>query len=138
MDRPHINSYQLRRKYGILDQNFSIKNLERVPDIVAKGIDIPIVNTKVTLTMAAEKESTSTRMRVSCQCTGKCDTKRCRCIKKDLKCTVHCHKGDNPCKNLSNLAHRTEIRLKEKASKNKRQWQNNIGDCIVVSCGESS
>lgn len=126
--RPHKNSYELRCRHGILDRNFPTKNLERVPDTVAKGLDIPFLRKKISLAMAAEAESTSDRVRVSCQCTGQCSTRRCRCYKEDLRCSVHCHMDEqHVCENLSTLLERTEISLRQK-----QQRANTKGDAIAI------
>ncbi len=82
--------------------------------------------------MDAERGSTSTRVRASCQCNDNCNTKRFRCFEEDLRCSVHCHKDEHECENLSNLVDRTEVGLLEKAHGDKRMRTNTIGDSFTV------
>lgn len=101
VDRPHRNSYELRCRHGLLSRLYATKNLERVPDDVAATIEIPSVDKKISLTRAAQLESTSTRVLISCQCRGQCG-KRCRCIKQKVECSpVHCHREEHDCGNLA-------------------------------------
>ncbi len=72
-----------------------------------------------------ERESTSERVRISCQCKGDCTSKRCRCYKEGL------HTDDYRCQNLSNLSERTQVGLKDNRTR-KRQHGDTIGDAIVV------
>lgn len=64
----------------------------------------------ITLHAAAEKQSTSDRVSISCNCKNKCQG-RCRCLKNQVKCSVYCHADDHDCGNLSTLDTRTEIAL---------------------------
>ncbi len=108
LDRPHKKAYELQCQHGILDCRFPTKNLERVPETVAQGIAIGNGTKKISLAQAAERESTSNRVSVSCQCKGDCQSKRCRCFKEGFNCTVHCHTEDHICQNVSALPDRTE------------------------------
>ncbi len=128
---PHKNIYELRCKHGTLNRKFPTKNLERVLDTVAEGITIPPASELITLAQAAERKSTSERVRISYQCKGDCTSKRCRCYKKGLQCSVHCHTDDHHCQNLSNLSERTQVGLKDNRTR-KRQRGDTIGDAIVV------
>lgn len=101
LDRPHRDRYTLRSRHGIIDRNMRIKDLERVPAEVASTIEIPLSLKKISLKKAAELESTSTRVLVSCQCKGNCASRRCRCVKEELRCTKHYHREDVDCGNLT-------------------------------------
>jgi hypothetical protein len=67
----------------------------------------------------ADLESQSDRVIISCNCKGDCSTKRCRCFKEDLRCSVHCHIDDHNCGNLSDLTVRTEMALGKPRTKRK-------------------
>ena len=58
--------------------------------------------------LAARQASTSVWLGVSCQCKGSCNTRRCRCYKESKECSVHCHRDEHNC---GNLTIRTEIAL---------------------------
>jgi hypothetical protein len=73
-------------------------------------INIPDVQTYISLHAVAGKVSTSTRIGVSCNCKNRCQG-RCRCLKNKLKCSIHCHSDDYDCGNLSELSMRTEMGL---------------------------
>ncbi len=64
LDRPHKNSYELQCRHGILDRKFPTKNLGRVPETVAQGINIPSISKKISLAQAAKRKSTSERVRI--------------------------------------------------------------------------
>ena len=101
IDRLHRNSYELRCRHGIINCLYPTKALERVPESITKTIDIPSATKKISLTKAAELESTSTRVgaRTACQCKGQCG-KRCRCIKQKTYCSSRCHRNHRNCGNL--------------------------------------
>ncbi len=75
---------------------------------------IPDTTKEVTLGLAAREASISTRVGISCQCKGPCNTKRCKCYKEGKQCSVHCHRDENERGNLSGLAIRTEVALVER------------------------
>ncbi len=81
IDRAHKNSYELRCRRGYLDRQFHIQKLERIPDIVSKGIKMSIMNTRITLMISAEKEPRGTQARSSCQCIGNYNIKGRRYFK---------------------------------------------------------
>lgn len=125
VDRPYRNSYQLRCRHGILTRKFPTKDLERVPEITAASIVIPVISDTITLVQAAELESTSTRVRVACQCDGRCGS-LCRCVKEQLRCSLHCHRDEHDCENMDD-----ELTAPYHIS-SKRQRADTIGNTIVI------
>ena len=71
--------------------------------------------------MAPRKTSTSTRLAISRQCNGPCSTKRCKSYEEGKKCSVHCHRDENDCGNISGLVARTEVALEDRPRR-KRAW----------------
>lgn len=112
LDRPHRNRYQLRCRWGILDRFFPTKDLDRVEASIARSVLLePRISTSISLQAAAAHASTSVRVRISCQCRNDCKTRRCRCIKEQKKCSIHCHEDEHDCGNLSQLSERTQHAL---------------------------
>ena len=66
---------------------------------------------EITLAHAASQASTSNKVGVSCNRKKGCGTRRCRCYKNYLKCSIYCHNTDYDFKNLKPLTERTEISL---------------------------
>ncbi len=107
LGEPHPHRYKVLTCSGIIQP----KGLGAVNEALWSDIIIPDSIKEVTLSLAAREGSISARVGVSCQYKGSCNTKRCRCFKEDKKCSVHCHRDDYDCGNLSNLVIRTEIVL---------------------------
>jgi hypothetical protein len=96
---------------GNLKRLIPTKELGIVQDTLWSDINIPESIKEVTLGLAAREASTSTRVGISCQCKGPCNTKRCKCYKEARHCSVYCYRDDNECGNLSGLATCTEVAL---------------------------
>ena len=111
--------YKLRCLYGLLKGLHPTSALAAVSTAIQKSqrssISINKTGNEITLAHAASQASTSNKVGVSCNCKG-CGTRRCRCYKNDLKCSIYCHNTDYDCKNLKSLAERTEIFLMPRES----------------------
>ncbi|RFU28490.1 hypothetical protein B7463_g7831, partial [Scytalidium lignicola] len=141
LDEPHSHRYKVITQSGIISRLMPTKDLGVVDQSLWPHIIIPESTKQVTLTLAAREASTSQRIGISCQCKGQCNTKRCRCFKEGKECTVHCHKDEHDCGQLSSLVIRTEKALIEpsessnSSSKRKRARADTIGN-IVSLAGE--
>ncbi|KAH8820753.1 hypothetical protein F5884DRAFT_827092 [Xylogone sp. PMI_703] len=136
LTEPHSHRYKIATQYGVLNRLMPTKDLGIVNKHLWSSIIIPETINEIALTTAAREASTSQRVKISCQCKGLCNTKRCRCVKEGQKCTIHCHKDDHDCGWLSHLIVRTEIALIEPESstrsRRKRARADTIGNVIVV------
>ena len=105
--------YKLRCLYGLLYGLHTTYALVAVSTAIqqSQGNSVSMNKTgnENTLAHAASRESTSNKVGVSCNCKKGCGTRRCRCYKNDLKCSVYCHNTDYDCGNLKPLTERTEI-----------------------------
>ena len=151
------NSYQIVTKHGILDRNYPISELNRLPDHIDIEIPNPPPTVKVSLHYCAAQESTTERIPVHCNCRDRktwCSTRRCACVKAEAKCSIACHGGTNQdntpdCPNISTMAMRTqrghrtrdeESRMKEtKRQRRDRsgQWIASKGNELVENGGNS-
>ena len=109
-------SYQLRCEYGLLQRLWSTSALAGVTAAIQQHqgdvISLSQSGNEITLAQAAANASTSNRAGVSCNCKKTCDTRRCRCFKNELRCSVYCHKDDDhDCGNLKPLSEHTELSL---------------------------
>jgi hypothetical protein len=107
------------------------QELVQVPKSIADSMDDAEVNgpkRKISLSKAALENSTSVRVVISCKCKGQCASKRCRCVKEGVKCSVYCHGADtdHDCGNLASLIVHTEVALKAR----KRARANTVGDRV--------
>jgi hypothetical protein len=129
LDEPHSHRYKVLTLSGIISRLIPTKSLGVVEQALWADIVIPNSIKEVTLGQAARDASTSARVGVSCQCKGVCSTKRCRCYKEGKECSVHCHRDDHDCGNLSGLAIRTEIALVERPRR-KRARADTVGNIV--------
>ena len=114
LDEPYPHRYQVLTYSGIIQRLIPTKSLRVVEQALWSDILIPTSTKEVTLGLAAREASTSARVRISCQCKGQCNSKRCRCYKEAKECSVHCHNDDHNYGNLSGLSTRIEIALVER------------------------
>ncbi len=100
-------SYKIQTKYRILDRNFLTSELMPLPSTMDLGIPIPAPDQKIILHAVAVCESTTDKIPVFCKCKDErswCSTRRCACVKADVKCGIACHgRGDNDNAECSNL-----------------------------------
>ena len=61
--------------------------------------------------MQLRKHLTAIKVGVSCNCKKGCVTRRSRCCKNDLKCSIYCRNADYDCGNLKPLTERTTMVL---------------------------
>ncbi len=88
------SSYEIQTKYGILDPNFPTSELMPFPSTIDLGIPTPAPDRKITLHAVAAREGATDKVTVFCKCKDKrswCSTRRCACVKADVKCGVACH-----------------------------------------------
>lgn len=123
---PHENRYKLQTEYGVLANHYPTSELNPVPEELLESILQKLSGSRprtltMTLHAAAALRSLSTDVTVKCGCKKKCDTKRCNCIKAEVKCTQYCHSGHVQCGNLPDtIAEQTEMSLAPR-TKRKRQ-----------------
>jgi hypothetical protein len=129
LDEPYSHRYKVITLSGVIKRLIPTKGLGVVEQALWLDIIIPDSTKEVTLGQAAREASTSARVGVSCQCKGDCNTKRCRCYKEGKQCSVHCHRDDHDCGNLSGLASRTEIALVERPRR-KRARADTVGSIV--------
>lgn len=138
------NSYQIVTKYGILDRNYPISELNPLPSHIDIGIPNPPPTAKVTLHHCAAQESTTERVPVHCNCRDQktwCRTRRCACVKAEAKCSITCHGGTNQdntpdCPNISSMIMRTQRGHRSRdgdagAKEAKRQRRDRSGQWIA-------
>jgi len=76
-----------------LNDLYGANDLEKYEGLI--DFEFKKINNKVSLTTAAIAASNGRRTKalneieVSCACKGKCDDKRCKCFKNDIKCNSH-------------------------------------------------
>ena len=97
------------------------------------SISINKTGNEIALAHAASQESTSSKVGVTCNCKKGCRTRRCRCYKNDLKCSIYCHNTDYDCSSLEPLTERTEIPLSPRES-----WGSDVLDCSECDEGGQS
>ena len=115
---PYSDRYEIQTKWGVLDRKVVTRHLQRVPRSVADGLDVNGPRKLVSMKFIAENASSSDRVIISCKCKNKCGTKRCRCFKEGVKCSVHCHdSAEHDCGFLASLSYRTELAIKEKETR---------------------
>ena len=129
LEEPYPHNYRILTYSGVIKRLVPTKGIGVVDKALWLDISIPESTKEVTLTLAAREASTSARVGVSCQCKGLCNTKRCRCYKEGKQCSVHCHRNEHECGNLSELAIRTEIALVERPRR-KRARANTAGNSV--------
>lgn len=144
--REEYDSYQILTKYGVLDRQYPISELNPLPEHIDIGIPTPPPTMVVTLHHCAAQESTSEKVPVQCNCRDQktwCSTRRCACFKAGTKCSIACHGGTNQdntpdCPNISSMATRTQRGLRtrdnygdKEASEAKRQRRNTAGRWVA-------
>lgn len=115
---PHDGKHRIQTKFGILKCLENTRDLNGVPeeDWADWKNTLGGAPTKIiTLHGAAAKDSTSTRINVSCSCQKKC-TARCRCVKNQLKCTQYCHGDRRDCGAMGTILEATEESIIERDS----------------------
>ena len=125
------DSYKIITKYGVLDRNYPISELNPLPRHIDIGISNPPPTAQVTLHYCAAQESTVEKVPVHCNCRDQktwCSTRRCACVKAEVKCSIACHGGTNQdntpdCPNISSMAMRTQ-----KGHRTRDQTQDQIRD----------
>ena len=81
---PEGHIWKLGCKSGVLDQWYSRNQFMSVADVA--------LETEISLRTAAKQESMGGGQGYfKCNCTGNCQTKRCKCFKANLKCNSRCH-----------------------------------------------
>lgn len=123
---PHKNRYKLRIEYEILQNHYLINKLNLIFAKLLKLIIQRLTELKsriltIFFTAATVLKFLFIKLFVKCECKNKCDTKRCNCIKNNVKCIQYCHSEHSKCNNLfESIAKQTEILLTFK-SKRKKQ-----------------
>jgi len=123
---PHHNWYKLQTAHEVLNIHYPVTVLTRAPpearlDAAANILETELPNI-ITLHTASARMSTSERISVSCNCKPPCCTGKCRCFKKKVKSSVHCHATEFDYHNLSELAIRTEVALVDRGMEEDEQF----------------
>lgn len=91
------NLYKLGTKYGVLNQLYSRNEFTVCKEKFVSIDDVP--NTTCSLRECARKDSNLGGQGFQhCNCTGECNSNRCKCKKMHVLCNSKCHKS-NSCKN---------------------------------------
>ena len=89
--------YKLRCLYGLLKGLHPTSALAAASTAIQQSqgnyISINKTGNGITLAHAASQASASSKVGVSCNCKKGCGTRRCRCYKNDLKCSIYCQIG---------------------------------------------
>jgi hypothetical protein len=118
LDMPKDDRYEIITPYGILDRLYPTNQLLPLDESIE--VNIPSGNvSKVSLHFVAAKESSSGTIMVHCGCKKDCSTRRCKCRKEGVHCSIACHDEGHDCGNLSTMATRTEKGLAKRRSKHK-------------------
>ena len=91
--------YKLRCRSGILDSYYSRNQFAPTTEKMLQTAAVPQDKT-VSLRQAAGLESMGgTQGFFKCNCTGKCITKQCKCVRENRKCNSRCH-SRRSCSNI--------------------------------------
>ena len=99
---------RIATKGGVLDRCIAYHYLKQLPpesnDVILHDLETELQSwkglPKISLRTASRMQSMVGGQGFSkCTCKGKCDSKRCGCLKKGLNCTARCHKGNKMCTN---------------------------------------
>ena len=116
-------------------------------DTIELDIPEPPLSKKITFNTFAAKESTMEKVPVHCKCKDErtwCLTRRCSCVKAEVKCSIACHGGKNvhgglTCPNISSAGTRGQKGLKvqnreeeaqEGQRESKRQRKDTVGKLV--------
>ena len=128
IDIPKQDRYQIQTPHGILKNPFPTNQLLKLPDSIAVDIP-PNATNEISLRHAHDMEALADAAQIHCNCKKGCNSRRCKCIKHDQRCSVSCHDEDHDCGNLSLLPARTQ---KGHRPIEKRQRANTVGESITV------
>ena len=99
MDRRQDGLYRLGVQEGILEKLYSRNEFQVCEESFFATNSIPVEDaTPLSLRKAAATASGSQLGFVNCNCNGKCDSKRCHCVKHKVLCNSKCHNSGS-CKN---------------------------------------
>ena len=96
MSFPEMNQYEVVTQWGVLDRYCPISIVNPVEDAVDVGVPEPPPRNKVSIAHCAGQQSMSQKVLVKCDCRDRktwCSKRTCRCIKAEVKCSVHCHQS---------------------------------------------
>lgn len=86
------NQYRLGCKFGVINVCYSSGELEVLgTDTYAELSKIP--SNQISIREAARFQSVGMVSGSICNCKGTCNSKKCKCIKANVKCTSRCHSG---------------------------------------------
>jgi len=98
--------YRLGCKVGPMQNLYARSYIRPVPRMTPKALSLDnvLANYKSMPTCTERKAArivspTGGQGMISCQCKGKCDTKRCKCKAAGRICNSRCHKGNGKCCN---------------------------------------
>ncbi|CAF0949887.1 unnamed protein product [Brachionus calyciflorus] len=88
------DKYQLVCEYGIIESHLRIEELELYSGLLEFEVDkvTEMISIRAAAALAGNRTKAIKEIEVECDCTGKCNTKQCKCIKANLKCNSHCHR----------------------------------------------
>lgn len=123
--------YKIVTKYGILDRNYPVSELNPLPGTIDLAIPQLQPTNVVTLHHCAAQESTTDKVPVYCGCKelkAWCSTRRCACFKAGAKCSIDCHGGKNQdeipdCPNISTMDKRTQKGHRQRDSRQEKQQE---------------
>ena len=117
---------------------YPISKLNLVPDKLLDSILRRLAasknfSSKITLRAAAALRSPVSQLPVKCGCKSKCNTRRCNCVKAQVKCTQYCHFGHLDCGNLPlTIAEQTEVSIVPRDNLNSASTKRKRGDLTPV------
>ena len=91
--------YRIGVQNGVLEKLFSRNEFQVCKETFITASSVPDAPAStLSLRKAAATASGSKQGFIKCNCSGKCDSKRCQCVKLKVLCNSKCH-GSNSCKN---------------------------------------
>ena len=102
LDMPKDNRYEIVTPYGILDCLYPTNQLLPLDESIE--VNVPSGNLpKVSLHFVAAKENSSDATMVHCGCKKDCSSRRRKCKKEGIHCSIACHDEGHDCGNLSTV-----------------------------------
>ena len=77
---------------AMLQDSISAEASVKLQNSITRTLTIIMHSHHLSILMTLDPMSSTIEQVISCNCMGKCETKRCPCKSKQTKCTLLCHK----------------------------------------------